>query len=286
MQPGPPPEYSPSGPPPAQPAAGWPPPGHQPPASASTSRPAEPVVAARRTRPGLVVLAAVLTEAVLIAGADNQWVVDRLTKSAAQHSGSLGSDLSYAVLNFGWRAQPLPIDVINFLHAQWAMLALIVALTAFLVWLAARGAGFASVFFGTWTAVAAATSVGAIVRNALIDSSVMQGQSRFHFALFGQIVVSSKYVLISGLGLGFIVGLVAGIVAALVSRREVVPAAVGDRPVVRDDAPTTQLERPPADAGPTQQFAPVQEDPIEQFRGARDTRAEPEPTQELPRAEQ
>src|ERR1700710_136677 len=102
-------------------------------------------------RPGRVVLAAVLTEVVLIGAADNQWVAQRVSDHALDHQGSAGFDLAYALLTFQWRFAPTSTDVFHSLYGQWALLAVVLLGTALLVLGVSRGpASFSRVFFGTW----------------------------------------------------------------------------------------------------------------------------------------
>lgn len=273
-----PPEYPPPGPPPMQPAAGWPPPGHPVVAPPAAAAPA--VVQQRRTRPGLVALVAVLIEIVAIAAADNQWVAQRVS----DHNdvlGTTGNDLAFTLLTYQWRFSPRAGDVFHVLYGQWALIAVVLVLTALLVGLASSAsARFAPVFFGSWAAVVAATCVGAIVRGAVVDSRLAGGRTRFQFILFSN-YGPSQYVVVAALVLGFVVAIGAAI-TALSARHEpqAVPAS-GPVQLPRDDAPTTQLERRPDDDA-TQQFRPPPRDPIEQFRSTPEPPPEPEPTQELP----
>ena len=297
MQPHPP-EYQPPGPPAQQPVAGWPPaPGRwgstqQPPAAGATT--SSPALDRRTARPGLVLMVAVLVEIIVIAAADNQWVAQHVSDAALNHPGSLGSDFAFALLTFQWRFSPAVGDRLHSLYGQWALLGVLLVVTAFLVLLVARGrAGFARVFFGTWTAVVAATGLGAIVRAAIADGRLLQGKSRFQYALFSDIG-PSQYVFVAGLGLGLVVALAAGLTAVAARRDEdaAAPAVTGAQPVAarppdaRDDAPTTQFERGPSEPDATQQFRPMRDepDPVEQFRERRDPPPEPDATQELPRS--
>lgn len=287
-----------------QPVAGWPPAsghwGGPPPAAGA----AGPVADQRSGRPGLVILVALLVEIIVIAAADNQWVAEKVSNAALNHPDTLGYDFALALLTYQWRFSPAAGDRLHSLYGQWALLGVLLVLTAALVALAARGrAGFARVFFGTWTAVLAATVVGAIVRGAIVDGRLLQGRSRFQFALFSDIG-PSQYVVVGGLGLGLLVGLAAGFTAVAARREAEHAPAVAAAPVPeqrradpRADARTTAFERPPADATQqfdrgrsdpeaTQQIPRDQADPIDQFRGQRDAPAEPEQTRELPRVDE
>ena len=326
MQPGPPPEYQQPGLPVQQPAAGWPPaPGHwgpQSPPAAATSPAVEP---ARAGRPGLVTLVAVLVEIIVIAAAGNQWVGDRVN-DAADQPGTLGYDAASALLTFYWRFGVASNDPFHTVYGQWALLGVLLVVSTFLIALAARGpARFARVFFGTWAAVVVATGLGAIARGAIVDGRLLQGKSRFQYALFSGIG-PSQYVFVAGLALGFVVGLAAGF-TALAARRDdeaparregfapvVTPAPVEQRSGGADEAPTTQFEQRPSgtdaapttqfeqrpsgtDAAPTTQFertGPADPDATQAFRPARDEpdpieqfrpQREPEPTQEMRRVE-
>jgi len=296
MQPGPPPEHHQSGPPPYRPAAGSPPASAQwsaPPSSASTPRAAQ-AAADRRGRPGLIVVVALLVEVIVIAAADNQWVAQRLSDNALSNTGAVGHDLTLSVLTYQWRFSPSSNDVFHILYAQYALLAVVLVGTALLVLAAARGeARFARVFFGAWTGVIAASGVGSMVRGFVLDSRMLGGQSRLRFALFSDIG-PTQYVFVGALALGMLVGLAAGLTAVMTRRRaepeagrvaepvpEPVPAVPAQRDVdSRDEAPTTQFERPRTEADATQQFSPVRDEP-----DPADATAEPEPTQAMPRVE-
>lgn len=269
----------PHGPPPAQPAAGWPPPGHQVPPATQTAERSAATNEERRTRPGLVALVAVLVEIIAIAAADNQWVAQKVS-DRNDVLGTTGNDLAFTLLTYQWRFAPRSGDVFHVLYGQWTLIAAVLVLTALLVGLASRStARFAPVFFGAWAAVVAATCVGAIARGAVVDSRLAGDRSRFQFILFSN-YGPSQYAVVAGLVLGFVVALAAGFTAIAARRgRQTPPPAVAP---MRDDAPTTQIERPPSDAGDArQQFRPPHDDATEQFR----PQAEPEPTREMPRVE-
>jgi amino acid transporter len=195
----------------------------------------------------------VLVEIIVIAAADNQSVAERVSKAALGDRNSLGYDFALALLTYQWRFSPATGDQFHSLYGQWALLAVLLVLTAFLVVLAARGgAGFARVFFMTWAVVIAATGLGAVTRAAVVDGRILQGASRFQFALFSDIG-PSQYVFVAGLALGLVVAVAAGLTAVAVRRDEAVAApadAVEPGPDQREDAPTTQIERAPSEPDP------------------------------------
>ncbi len=267
-----------------QPAAGWPPASGgwaEQPSGAAAPRVAPAAGQRRRGRPGLVVLVAVLVEIIVIAAADNQSVAQRVSDAALEHPGSLGYDFALALLTFQWRFSPAAGDRLHTLYGQWALIAVFLVVTAFLVALVARGrTGFGRVLFGTWAAVVAAAGIGAIVRAAIVDGRLLQGKSRFQYALFSDIG-PSQYVFVGGLGLGLLVALAAAFTAVAARRdaeaesaptarpaaaTQVLPAArrrphrqpvapsqpAGREPDPRVDAPTTQFERTPAEPEATQ----------------------------------
>src|SRR4051794_28022773 len=92
----------PHGPPPAQPAAGWPPPGHQVPPAMQTAERSAATNEERRNRPGLVALVAVLVEIIAIAAADNQWVAQKVS-DRNDVLGTTGNDLAFTLLTYQWR---------------------------------------------------------------------------------------------------------------------------------------------------------------------------------------
>jgi hypothetical protein len=265
----------------AQPAAGWPPASSHWTAHASSPEPAEeelgprvaPAVAERRGRPGLVALVALLVEIVVIAAADNQWVASRVSKTVFDSPSSLAYDFALSLLTFQWRFSPASGDRFHTLYGQWELIGVVLVLTAFLVVLIARGEPtFPRVFFLTWAVVVAATGIGAIVRAALWNSQLLQGRSRFQFALFSAIG-PTQHVFFAGLALGFVTGLAAGITARLTRRDTVAPAAAAPPaaapamtapPAAAEAAPTAQFERPPAEPDATQAL-PRAEPPPERY---------------------
>jgi hypothetical protein len=232
-----------------------------------------------QARTGLIVLAAVLTELVLIAALANQWMSDRIAQNIGD--AKLGHLVEQSWLTYQWRFSPRS----GFTHAWGGELGLIgvtLVLTGLLVFALVRGAiTFWRAFFATWLAVLGATVVGAFVRG-LVDTDTVKAIGGTHAgrvtqAIFGP-VGPHQAVVVAGFLLGLVTGLVAGAVA-VGTRHRPRPAAAQPGPAYRPPeapppffgdpaaAPPWQ-ERfepragpPPADAQQTTRLAPPGEQP-------------------------
>jgi hypothetical protein len=194
-------------------------------------RPAEPMPAViTRVRTGLVVLAAVLTEIVVIAAIGNQWVTKHIADSIQQDqlrragsaSAGFGTDFKTALLTYNWRFAPQSGDHQNVLLSQVLLILATVVISALLIAVVVRGPGsFGQAFFASWMAVVVATLLGAYLRgyvNTIFRRSAAQ-------AMFGALGPNA-FTFLAALMLGLIVGLVAGAVAMTTRRtvRLVAPA--------------------------------------------------------------
>jgi hypothetical protein len=176
-----------------------------------TARPA-------RARTGLVVFVAVLTELVIIAAADNQWVSSQLVK-AQERTNHVGLRLlEGSWLTYTWRFTPRS----GLTDTWWSELALILTVLVVSGLLVAAVVGgpvtFARAFFGTWTAVIVASLLGAFVRGLIDRASTtpMPGVDRVTRAAFGG---PSGSVAVAALGFGLVVALVTAAVAVTTRRK-------------------------------------------------------------------
>jgi hypothetical protein len=180
--------------------------------------------AARRARPGLIVLAAVLTELALVAGLCNQAVTTSLANYVAGRPAlpdyTLGTVRSVAT--FGWSFAPLHGESSAVWGAQFAAIGVLLALTAVLVLAVCRGSvTFVRVFFAVWAVAAAAVPIAVIVGGLTAGpSQVHSNTSRLGDALFHDV---DGAVSVAGLALGLVVGLVAAIVAVTTRRQAPLP---------------------------------------------------------------
>lgn len=285
MQPEPPPDPS---VPHRPPAAGWPPTsGQRPPegaVAAATPGPGGP--AARRSRPGLVAIVALLVEIAVIGGAANQVVARRVSEAIFDDSTTASFDWGRSLLTYQWRFTPLATDTFHVLYGQFALIGATLVGTVVLVLAAARGgAGFWRVFLATWAAVIASTAVGAVARGLVVDpAGVGEGdKSKLRFALFGTFS-ASQFVFVAALVLGLVVALAAGLAAALTGRP---PEPVGYAPppayappsnappsnAPASNAPAPGYAPPPAAGAQPQGAMPPPPDATQEFRRPEDSHA-------------
>jgi hypothetical protein len=241
------------------PASTWGPPGGMP--WSAPPPPDERPVASRplpaQARPGLVVLAALLTEVVLIAALANQAVSDRLAK----HFGDATPShlLEQAWLTYQWR-----FSARSHQSATWgselALIGVTLLVSALLIIALVRGAvTFWRAFFGVWLAVLGATLLGAFVRG-LIDTDAARAigassPGRLTKAIFGP-AGPTQFAVVGGVVLGLVTALVAaGVSVATRRAAQPVPGAPAVQshyvapeqppPYYGDAQPTTQLRPPP-----------------------------------------
>ena len=168
-------------------------------------------------RTGWAVLAAFLTQVVIVAGVGNQAVTNAMNRYLAA-PGRQFADYSRgavdAMLTFHWRFAPRPAEATHEWAAQFLLLAVLFALTALAVWATCRGTvTFLRVFVTVWVIVVAVTPLAIMARNLVViptapgplESRV--GQSIYYYPLFGTAIVA-----------GVVLGLVTALVTALVVR--------------------------------------------------------------------
>lgn len=224
---------------------GWEPP-TLPPAQAGGASPLS------RARTGLIVLAALVTELIVIAAADNQWVSDRIVRDELRTNSVTLRSLANSWLTYTWRLTPRDGANANQLWAsQIALVVVVLALTGLLVAAVVRGpVTFGRAFFGTWMAVIVATLVGAFVRGLIEPFGKLQlaNSNRVTRAAFGSFGVNQGAVA-AGFGLGLFVALVAAVVAVL-SRRDAAAQAVGSPDTAAASAPSQQPYQQPEQPPP------------------------------------
>ncbi|MEO8889654.1 MAG: hypothetical protein ABI301_02595, partial [Jatrophihabitantaceae bacterium] len=170
----------------------------------------------RRGRPSRIVIAAVLTELVVIAAVCNQGVVHALRKNL-DRSPDTYADYARggidAATTFSWRFVAQSGQPTHVWAAQFAAIGALVVLTAIGVLAVARGVvSFGRVFAAVWAVVAAVTPIAIMVRNLVNTPSTpgpeqsRVGQSVYGYPDFGAVIVA-------GIGLGLIVALFTAVVA-------------------------------------------------------------------------
>ncbi len=194
-------------------------------------------------RPGVAVLAAVLTELVVIGVLGNQWLTEREAHWIVNETHSaLARDFKVSLLTFNWRFAPLAQDTQHTWLSQLLLIVTTLVLTAAFTSVVVRGpASFARVAVGCWLAVVGATTIGQYVRGLVNDQPVIRG-SRLEKTLFGPLSPSAVSVFAS-IVLALIVGLVAA--AVTVWARNRVSETAGAAVAVAPEAPYVPPEQPP-----------------------------------------
>lgn len=203
-----------------------------------------------RARTGLIVLAAVFTEIVVIAAADNQWVSNKILRNELRTNSVTLRSLANSWLTYTWRLSPRDGANANQVWgSQLALVAVVLVLSGLLVAAVVRGPiTFGRAFFGTWMAVVVATLVGAFVRGLIEPFGKLQlgNSNRVTRAAFGSFGVNQAAVA-AGFGLGLLVAVVAAVVA-VASRRGPAQAADSADPAAGQASavpPYQQPEQPP-----------------------------------------
>ena len=177
---------------------------------------------APRTRTGLVVLIAVITEIVLIGGGANQWVTKRIVEHA---SGTDRRLIDSAWLTYTWRFSSQHGEDAVW-GSQLLLILTVLVVSALLVWVLVRGpVSFWRAFFGTWLAVIVASLLGGLVRGLVYPHTedLLPGTNRVLRAVFSG-AGPSNFVVAGSFALGLVVALITALIAATTGRREPVPA--------------------------------------------------------------
>lgn len=189
-------------------------------------------------RPGLVVLAALLTQIVVIAAEGNQWVTVRIARSIGNGDSDFVRGLKSALLTYNWRLTPQRFDTEHSWLSQILFIVTTLVLTALLIAAVVRGpASFLRGFFTAFMAVVVATMLAAYVRGAVNDAPVYS-PSRAARAVFGPLG-PAPVTFLAAIFLGVITGLIAGAAAATARQR---PSADTVQPA---EEPYAQPEQPP-----------------------------------------
>jgi hypothetical protein len=193
------------------------------------------------TRVGLVVLAAVLTQIVVIAAIGNQWVTPKLVQAYINERSTLVSDFKASLITYNWRFNPQAGDVGHVWLSQVLLIGVTLALTALFVAVIVRGpSSYGRIFLTCWISVWVATIFGGYARGLTLKTS----QARLQQGLFSDDFGPNTIVVFSGLLLGLLVGLVAAAVTVSQQKR----SALG--PKVIEASPsaapaTVEPEQPP-----------------------------------------
>lgn len=212
------------------------------------SQPSEPVRTrpeAPPVRPGNVVLAAVLTELVVIAALGNQWLAERDAHWIVNERSSLVRDFKIALLSLNWRFTPLSGDTQHTWLSQLLFIAITLVLTAAFVSLVVRGpATFGRIAVACWLAALGATTIASYVR-ALVNDQPATGGSRFEKTLFGPLSPSSVTVF-ACIVLALVTALVAASVTVLLRERaDDLQAPSGGAPARAEPAYVAPEQPPP-----------------------------------------
>ena len=195
------------------------------------------------TRPGAVVLAAVLTQIVVIGAIANQWITPHLVNSVINEQHAFLHNLKAAPLTFNWRLVPEHGDSQHTWLSQELLVLTTLVVSALLIAAVVRGpATFNRVFLTCWIAVTVATMFGTYVRGLVNDERGVEG-SRVSRALFGPLA-PSPVSFFAGLLLGLVTGLVAATAATLM-RNRAAAAAPREPAAVAAEPPYVPPEQPP-----------------------------------------
>jgi hypothetical protein len=191
-------------------------------------------VPARPERPpirrGLVVVAALLTELVVIAAIGNQWVTPKLFRAIINERSHLVSDFKASLVTYNWRFVPEQADTNHIWLSQMLLILTTLVLTAVFVAVIVRGpATFGRAFLTCWLAVTVATVFGGYARG-LTNESLGTSGSRLQRGLFSTVGPNS-ITLFSGLVLGLLVGVVAATVGVMNANRTEGPETFAPQPV-------------------------------------------------------
>jgi hypothetical protein len=195
------------------------------------------------TRPGVLALAAVLTELVVIGATGNQWIAKHeIQWILNENKSAFVRDLKSALFVFNWRFAPESGDADHTWLSQLTLIVVTCLLTAAFIGVAVRGpATFGRVFVTSWLAALGAALIATYVRALVKDQPLLPGD-RVQKAIFGPLSPSTLSVFAD-----IVLALVAGLVAALVGNvmiRRVPATAEPTEPTVAE--PTyVQPEQPP-----------------------------------------
>lgn len=195
------------------------------------------------TRPGVLALAAVLTELVVIGATGNQWIAKHeIQWILNENKSAFVRDLKSALFVFNWRFAPESGDADHTWLSQLTLIVVTCLLTAGFIGVAVRGpATFGRMFLTSWLAALGAALIGTYVR-ALVKNQPLLPGDRVQKAIFGPLSPSTLSVF-ADIVLALVAGLVAALVGNLVSRR--VPTAPPAAPTPAEPEYVTPEQPPP-----------------------------------------
>lgn len=195
------------------------------------------------TRPGVLALAAVLTQLVVIGATGNQWIAKHeIQWILNENKSAFVRDLKSALFVFNWRFAPESGDANHTWLSQLTLIVVTCLLTAAFIGVAVRGpATFGRMFLTSWLAGFGAAVIATYVRALIKDQPQLPGD-RVQKAIFGLLSPSTLSVFADAV-LALVAGLVAAVVGNMVSRRVPEAAAPSEATVAE---PTYVLpEQPP-----------------------------------------
>jgi hypothetical protein len=197
------------------------------------------------TRPGVLALAAVLTELVVIGAVGNQWISKHeIQWILNENKSAFVRDLKSALFVFNWRFAPESGDVDHTWLSQLTLIVVTCLLTAAFVGVATRGpATFGRMFVTSWLAALGAALIATYVR-ALVKNQPLLPGDRVQKAIFGPLSPSTLSIF-ADIVLALVAGLVAAIVGNLVGRRVPAPAAPAELPPAAEPAYVPPEQPPP-----------------------------------------
>ena len=177
----------------------------------------------KQSRPGVIVLIALVVELVAILSLANQVVAKHLTTYGRHHPFAFPGRLALAATVYRWQVNAQPGDRANELLAHLCLDLVVLVLTALLVYVLTRGSvTFLRAFFGTWLTVIVATMLGSVVF-ALVSPPPYPAQLKH---VTGAVFyVPSGFGLVAGVVLGFVTALFAAIFAVATRRIIRLPSA-------------------------------------------------------------
>ncbi len=236
--------------------------------------PPPPAVSIKKSRPGLIGLAAAATMLVLIVAVGNPPATRSLIENAdlESFSGRLRASLS----TFGWHLTDLGNDFGHLFLANVLMdVAVVLLVFAFVVVVTSGSGSFWRTFLGTWIAVIAASVIGGYVRSSVVDDKFVDPTLHSKAtAIFFSVSSPGATLVFAGLVFGVFVAIVAGLAAIATRRDDVVTARGPYGPFgppaadVEDGGQTASPRRepwsaPPAAPGPVANPSPWSTDSSE-----------------------
>ena len=223
-----------------------------------------------------IVLAAVLTELVLIGGLANQWISNKIGNLIG--TTNLWDEVKESWLTYTWRLTPRSNQT-HLWASELALVLITLALTGLLVFVLVRGpVTFWRAFFGSWLAVLAATLVAAFVRG-LIAPLPGATAGRFSRALYGPFG-PSQFAVVGAAMLGLIAAAVAGIVTVTTRSSAGDGAAPGQEQYRAPEQPPPYYGEHPSGAPAAPQWGEQHFQPRGQPTGAYQPSPPPPPGQQ------